>query len=329
VPGRSFTKMSKKLVPGAPSGELAEHQEERRLPSEKAHPVSLRDRVASLRGATEFPGLRTLGHAASLSASPTAFPNVPSLGSRRPLKMDPGMANTELPALGELATAQAQESFAQDSEKPRKTGTTTVGVVTKDACVLATDHRATAGRLVSHTDTQKLFMIDRHLGMTIAGLVGDAQELVRIATSEAKLYSMKHDRPMAVRAAAGVMANLLNQRKFAPFEVALLMGGVDRTGPHLFSLDEAGGSIPDKWCTTGSGSPFVYGVLEDQYKDGLTTSDAIDLCIRGLNASTRRDSASGNGFDVATITLKDGFVWVPREETDRRLKKMGLPPIPK
>lgn len=239
-----------------------------------------------------------------------------------------GDVQPQLPALGKLATTERRKESPAGPEGPRATGTTTVGVTSRDACVLATDHRATAGRLVSHTDTQKLFQIDRHLGMTIAGLVGDAQDLVRTLTAEARMYQMRHGRPIPVRAAAAFMANHLNAQKFTPFEVALIVGGFDERGPQVFSIDEAGGSIPDKWTTTGSGSPFVFGVLEDHYKEGLTASDAVDLALRGLNAATRRDSASGNGFDAAIID-RNGFQWVPREETDRRLKRLGLPPIPK
>lgn len=330
--------MTKDLKPGSPepdlpplSGARAEAPSERGLakipPTEKRHPLRLQDRAPM--APSEFPALAELNERRlGLTAAPTAPPNVPRAPFAPPGVLALGVARPELPALSELPAFQAKTRRDRGPEGPRGTGTTTVGLTTKDACVLATDHRATAGRLVSHTDTQKLFQIDRHLGMTIAGLVGDAQDLVRTLTTQARLYAMKNNRPMPVRAAAAYMANLLNQQKFSPFEVALIIGGHDEKGPQVYSLDEAGGSIPDKWTTTGSGSPFVFGVLEDHYKEGLTTSDAVDLAIRGLNASTRRDSASGNGYDAAIID-RNGFQWVPREETDRRLKKLGLPPIPK
>jgi proteasome beta subunit len=209
----------------------------------------------------------------------------------------------------------------------KKTGTTTVGLVCKDAVVIGTEHRATMGTLIAHKDTQKLFRIQNHMALTTAGLVGDAQVLARYLDAEAKLYEMKRDQAIPVKSASTLMANILNGRKFYPYYVQLIIGGWDRDGGHVFSLDAAGGSIPDKWTTTGSGSPYVFGVLEDHYKDGLGWSDGLDLGIRGLNAATRRDSASGNGMDLAVIGPK-GYVSVEREEIDKRLKKLGLPPIP-
>jgi proteasome beta subunit len=190
-----------------------------------------------------------------------------------------------------------------------KTGTTTVGVVTKDGVVMGADMRAT---------------MDEHLAMTIAGGVGDAQVLVRWLKSEVDLYKLKRGTEMSVKAAATMMGNILNQRKFTPFYVQLLVGGVDLEGSHIYSLDSAGGSIPDKFVTTGSGSVFVYGVLEDHYKDGMSQEDGLDLAIRGISAAMKRDSASGDGMNVCSITKKHGYVQLTREEIDKRRKKLGI-----
>jgi proteasome beta subunit len=209
----------------------------------------------------------------------------------------------------------------------KKTGTTTVGITAKDGCVIATEHRATMGTLIAHKDTQKLFRIGDNMALTTAGLVGDAQVLARYLSAETEIYRMRREQAMPVKSAATLLANILNGRKFAPYYVQLIVGGWDREGASVFSLDAAGGAIPDKWTTTGSGSPYVFGVLEDHYKDGLSSEDALNLAIRGLNAATRRDSASGNGMDIAVIDKK-GYRSVERADIDKRLKELGLPPIP-
>jgi proteasome beta subunit len=205
-----------------------------------------------------------------------------------------------------------------------KTGTTTVGVVCKDGVAMGADMRATMGHLIAHKQTQKLFKIDEHIAMTIAGGVGDAQVLVRWLSTEVQLYKLKRGSPMSVNAASTLMANILNQRKFAPFYVQLLIGGVDLDGPSIYSLDAAGGSIPDKFVTTGSGSVFVYGVLEDHYKDGMTVEEGMDLCIRGISASIKRDSASGDGMNICSITKAHGYQQLPYDDILARRKRMGV-----
>ncbi|HVM44493.1 MAG TPA: archaeal proteasome endopeptidase complex subunit beta [Candidatus Thermoplasmatota archaeon] len=215
---------------------------------------------------------------------------------------------------------------SKEAEGPKtlKTGTTTVGIVCADGVVLGADMRATMGHLIAHKQTDKLFKVADHLGMTIAGSVGDAQTLVRWLTAEVELYQVKRGAPMSVKAAATLMANILNQRKFTPFYVQLLVGGVDLEGGAIYSLDAAGGSIPDKFVTTGSGSVFVYGVLEDHYKDGMTIEEGLDLAVRGIAAAMKRDSASGDGMNVCSITRKDGFKLLAPEDIAARRKRMGI-----
>lgn len=204
-----------------------------------------------------------------------------------------------------------------------KKGTTTVGIACKEGVVIATEHRATMGTLIAHKKTQKLFKIDENLGLTVAGLVGDAQTLARYLKAEAELYRLKHGTRMPVNAAATLMANILNGRSYYPYWVQLIVAGVDEDGNHVYSLDAAGGSIPDEYVTTGSGSPYVYGVLEDYFQEGLSINEGIDLAIRGLTAAMKRDSASGNGISVAAITV-DEFKELDDSEVNKRIAKMKL-----
>jgi proteasome beta subunit len=208
------------------------------------------------------------------------------------------------------------------SEDVKKTGTTTVGMVCNDGVVIATEQRATMGTLIAHKTTKKLYKIDQHLALATAGLVGDLQALARYLSAEANLYRLKRDTFIPVKSAATLMSNIMNQRKFAPYYVQLIIGGFDSTGGHVYSLDSAGGAIPDKYTSAGSGSPYVFGVLEDHYTDNLTVDDGITLAIRAITAAKNRDSASGGMISVAAIT-KDGFNEVPEEEVKKRIGNLS------
>ena len=208
-------------------------------------------------------------------------------------------------------------------EMETKKGTTTLGLVFKDGIVAAAEHRATMGTLIAHKVAKKIFKIDDHMLLTTAGLVGDAQLLARFLRVEAELYKLEREEEMPVKGAATLMANILNQRKFYPYYVQLIIGGVDSTGPHIFSLDPAGGAIEDIYTTTGSGSPYVFGVLEDNYKENMELDEAINLAIRAMAAAMKRDAASGDGMDVVVITKKE-YRELSREEIEERKKKLGL-----
>lgn len=192
-----------------------------------------------------------------------------------------------------------------------KTGTSTVGITFNGGVVVGADHRATMGNFIANKNVKKLFKISGRVALTTAGLVGHAQSLARMLTAELALYELKRDNPMTVKGAATLTANILVGR---PHYVQLLIVGVDESGPSVYSIDSAGGSIPDLYCATGSGSPFMYGVLEDQFSKDMTQKDAIALAAKALLASAQRDSASGNGMDLAVITMKDGYVQLNKEE---------------
>ncbi|MHB8634064.1 MAG: proteasome subunit beta [Thermoplasmatota archaeon] len=205
-----------------------------------------------------------------------------------------------------------------------KTGTTTLAIVASDGVVVGAERRATMGHLVGHKNTQKIFPIDGHLALTTAGLVGDAQMIARHLQAQAQLYRFKRDAPLPVRGAATLLGNILNAAKYNPFWVQLIIAGFDSRGGGLYSVDAGGGAIPETWTVTGSGSTFVYGVLEDRLGDGVNVKDAVDLAIRGLNAAMRRDSASGNGMDLAVID-REGFRRLTDDDVARRHKALKIP----
>lgn len=209
-----------------------------------------------------------------------------------------------------------------ESENVTKTGTTTLGIVCKEGVVIATETRATMGTLIAHKETKKLYKIDEHIALATAGLVGDLQVLARYLNAEANLYRLKRDVKMPVQSAATLMSNIMNQRKFYPYYVQLILGGFDSTGGHIYSLDAAGGAIPDKYTSGGSGSPYVYGVLEDSYEDNMTVDQGVDIAIRAIDAAKKRDSASGGLTNIAVIT-KDGFKEISQDEIKKRIDKLA------
>lgn len=203
-------------------------------------------------------------------------------------------------------------------------GTTTIGIVCKDGVVLATERRATAGNLIANKMTQKLFKIDSNIGVTVAGLVGDAQVLARYLRAEVALYRLRRNGLISAEGAATLLANILSGNRMFPYYAWMLLGGVDGRGGHVFSVDPAGGSIEDRFVSVGSGSTFAYGILEEGYARDMSLSDGVDLALRGLTAAMKRDSASGDGYIVHTITSKE-YKEYSEDEINKRLKALKIP----
>jgi len=191
-----------------------------------------------------------------------------------------------------------------------KTGTTTVGIICKDGVVLAAERKATMGYLVASKDDTKIVEIMPHIGMTQAGSVGDIQALVRYLTAETKLFEIRNNKRITIKAATTLLSNILYQsrRSFFPYLVQILLGGYDKNGPQLFILHPDGSQLEEKkFFSTGSGSPIAFGVLETLYNENLTIEQAKELAVKAVKAAVERDIASGGkGIDVAVIDT-NGF----------------------
>lgn len=196
-------------------------------------------------------------------------------------------------------------------------GTTTIGLVCNEGVVFATEKRATMGHFIASKDAKKVYQIDDLVAMTTAGSVGDAQRLVKWMQVELKLYKMRREESMTVKGVVSLLANILSGNRYYPYYVQLLVGGVDKNGPNIYSLDAVGGTIEErKAVSTGSGSPMAYGVLEDRYVDKMSINEGVELAIRALHNAMKRDSASGDGISVVKIT-PDGYVEIEDGEIKR------------
>ena len=195
-------------------------------------------------------------------------------------------------------------------------GTTTIGVVCEDGVILASDTRVTMGYFVAHKLGKKVYKIDDHIGMTIAGTVADAQKVVDIIAVNAQLYRINLNRPIPVSAAARFTANLLASAR--GLSVQILLGGMDATGPHIFALDPFGSLTEEKSVSTGSGSPIAYGVLEDKFRENMTIEQALPVVVKAVNAAMKRDVASGNHYNIIVVDKK-GYRELPDEEKHKHL----------
>jgi proteasome beta subunit len=125
-------------------------------------------------------------------------------------------------------------------------------------------------------------------------------------------------RPLPVSSAARLVANLFFSSRYAPLLTQVLIGGVDDTGPHVYSLDPFGSLTEEKCVATGSGSPIAYGVLEDKYKEDMSVVELLPIIVKAVNSAMKRDAASGDSFNVAVIDKK-GYRELGDEEKEKLL----------
>ncbi|MEM2718358.1 MAG: proteasome subunit beta [Candidatus Bathyarchaeia archaeon] len=197
----------------------------------------------------------------------------------------------------------------------RVKGTTTVAFKCADGVVMATDTRATVlPGFVAHKKVKKVYQITRNVGMTIAGVPAEAINLLDILRANATLYQIQRRRLIPVKVVASLASVVLFSQRLFPYEVQVIIGGYDDEGYHLYSLDPFGSAIEDNMIATGSGSPVAYGVLESGYRDGIRLEEGVVLAVKAINAAIRRNVFTGDDFNIATITMENGYVEFSEEE---------------
>ncbi len=181
-------------------------------------------------------------------------------------------------------------------------GATTVGLVCKDGVLLASERRYSYGTFVMSKVAKKVFRITDNIGVACAGIIGDMQVLAREALAYMNIYRYERGREGTVKNAAKVMVNLLTSRRMLPYLAQTIIGGVDEGKPDLYVLDPIGSVLGDKFAAVGTGAEVAMGVLESEYRDGLSVEEAKPIIMRAVKSAVARDISSGDGLDLMIIT---------------------------
>lgn len=184
-------------------------------------------------------------------------------------------------------------------------GATTIGIVCKDGVVLASEKRIAYGFSIMSKSGKKVFPIGNRIGIGFAGLISDAQAVLRRISAEVRLYELEFHKTMGVKAAAKLLSNMLYSQRYFPVFTETMVGGMDEEGGKLFLLDQLGSMIEDRYAAIGSGGAIAIGIVEQGYGKDCGVKEGKELAIKAVRAAIARDIASGDGVDVLII-YKDG-----------------------
>jgi len=184
-------------------------------------------------------------------------------------------------------------------------GAVGVAIKCKDGVVLGNDKRATWGYTVTNKATKKVFKITKYIGIAAYGLIGDFQMLTKIMRAQAKLYKLEAGERISTKSLGKLVSNYLYSRKMYPLLTNLVVAGMDKDGPKLFTLDAIGSLMPDDYGTAGTGMLLSIGILEAEYRPDITVEEGEKLVEKAIRNAIKRDAMSGNGIDLLIIT-KDG-----------------------
>lgn len=207
-------------------------------------------------------------------------------------------------------------------------GTSLVGIVCKDGVIMAGDRKVTlGGQIVSDKNTLKVVPITDYVLVSGTGNASDIEMLRKIIAAQLKLKQLKDKKRPSVKESANLIASFaysnIRQPSMIPFMAGTMIGGYNEDGTaELYSAGPDGSlkQVTDYDANFSSGMPYILGFLERQYKSNISIEEGINLAIESIKSSSERDTASGFGVDVFTIT-KEGIKQVSKQKAEAVYKE--------
>lgn len=196
------------------------------------------------------------------------------------------------------------ESKGFKPPKALKTGTTIAGIIFKDGVVLGADTRATEDTIVADKNCEKIHYIADNIYCCGAGTAADTEMTTRMISSQLDLHRLNTGRQPRVITANRLLKQMLFRYQ-GHISAALVLGGVDVSGPHLYSVHPHGSTDALPYVTMGSGSLAAMATFESRYKTNMELEEAKQLVRDAIAAGIFNDLGSGSNVDLCIIT-KDG-----------------------
>lgn len=190
-----------------------------------------------------------------------------------------------------------------------KRGTTAIGIKTSEGCILAVQKRLHT-TLIEKDKVKKIFAVDNHVAVAIAGLTADARVLVNQARVQAQIHQMTYSEAITIenltRRIADIKQVYTQHAGVRPFGVSLLIAGVDEIhGPQLFMTEPSGSYWGYRAAAIGSGAPVIIEHLETVYPELVNTVEEGYLIAFKALEKVSEDELDPDMIEIAVITGAD------------------------
>ena len=237
---------------------------------------------------------------------------------------------------GQMAYDRAITVFSPDgrlfqveyAREAVRRGATTAGVVYANGVVLIADRRITNPKLAEAASLEKIHQIDENIACVSAGLVADARVLVDYARLSAQINRVTYSEAMPVELLVRRICDYKQQyTQFGgvrPFGTALLVGGYDDTGVHLFETEPSGSLTSFRAASSGGNKSPVMDLFEQKYRAAMDRESAILLALEGLRAGLDEGGSLAQ-VEVCTVEVGQGMTRLAADDIQKYVARLPSP----
>ncbi|KAL7298710.1 hypothetical protein TKK_0008467 [Trichogramma kaykai] len=214
------------------------------------------------------------------------------------------------------------EKKGYPAPKAQKTGTTIVAIVYKDGVILGADTRATEGNIVADKLCSKIHYLADNMYCCGAGTAADTEATTNMISSQLELHRLNTNRVVPVVTAAKMLSQMLFRYQ-GHIGAALIVGGVDNAGPHVYCIYPHGSCDSLQYTTMGSGSLAAMSVFESQWRPNMSEEEGKELVADAIRAGVFNDLGSGSSVDLCVIRKGSVDYLRPYEMSCKKGEKQG------
>jgi proteasome beta subunit len=168
-----------------------------------------------------------------------------------------------------------------------------------EGALMAGDRRATEGYSIADERIDKVFPADDLSAVAIAGVAGQATEIVRLFQTELEHYEKVEGERLSLEGKANRLAQMIRGNFAMALQglvVVPLFAGFDerRQEGRLFRYDVTGGRWEEAdHHSTGSGAVHSRATLKKGWRPDLDRGAAVRLAVEALYDAAQEDAATG------------------------------------
>ena len=171
--------------------------------------------------------------------------------------------------------------------------------------MLAADSRTSSGIYVANRVADKIWPISKNIFALKSGSAADTQFLLQTTKNYISQFAVDYDDKPPVKVAARILQQYQYEYKDY-LSAGIILCGVDNLeGPCIYSVGLGGTTLKQNIAMSGSGSTYVFGYIDNNYKPNMTKQEAKDFLRNAVALAMYRDNYSGGTIRMLDIT-KDG-----------------------
>jgi len=195
------------------------------------------------------------------------------------------------------------------------TGTTLVAVEFNGGVVIGADSKTSMGTWVANRVTDKLTPVTDNIFVCRSGSAADTQAVTDVVKYKLSFAEVEQGRPATVKDAAMCFKEIVYEYRDS-LMAGLIVAGYDKVnGGKVFAVPVGGMCVNQPVAISGSGSTYLYGMIDHMYKENMTQKECEDIVLQAVTQAILRDGSSGGCCRLAIIT-KNGVerkLWLNNE----------------